>query len=270
MKECKGEIAMGKIKHLLYFNEMNRKDYLFCLCLLFLPMLLFLIPNNSSGILIIGMMIVYLICLLASNILLKIDMERYKRLPNDYKIFVALSIFVLIGVIVFRLGIINHISESDQLFYPIVFIVAFTLLAYMYELLLFFKFCCVVIYYTLLKMYFLEELDQTENYLSIRKLSKFIKVYDQKRYLNTAIINFIVIIFSVGYFYSWLISSMQIQDPIVETLVEFAGKLFIVNFGNTLGLISVVIAIFTITYSIQTKIYDKAVEAYNLNQESNI
>jgi len=260
---------LGKIKHLLYFNEMNKNDYLFCMCVLFLPILLIFIPNNSSGILIIGTTIVYLICLLASNILLKIDKERYKKLPNDYKIFVALSIFVLIGVIIFRLGVVNHISESDQLFYPIVFIVAFTLLAYMYGWWLFFKFCFVVIYYTILKMFFLEESDQTENYLSIKKLSKFIKIYDQKRYLNTAIINFIVYIFSVGYFYSWIISLMQIQDPIVERIVELAEKLFIVNFGNTLGLISVIIAIFTITYSIQTKIYDKAIEAYNLNRESN-
>ncbi|MGE7112778.1 hypothetical protein [Lysinibacillus sp. NPDC047702] len=258
---------MEKIKHLIYFKEMKRIDYLFCVCLLFLPILLIFIPNSSSVILITGVPIVYLICLLTSKILLKTDSERYKRLPNDYKIFVAISIFVLIGVIVFRLGIVNRISESNQFFYPIVFIAAFTLLAYMYGWWLFFKFCFVVIYYILLKILFPEESDQTENYLSIKELSKFIKVYDQKRYLNTAIINFIVYIFSVGYFFSWLISLVEIQDHIIEVIVEFAEKLFIVNFGNTLGLISVIIAIYTITYSIQTKIYDKAVEVYNLNRE---
>lgn len=59
----------------------------------------------------------------------------------------------------------------------------------------------------------------------------------------------------------WIVTLIKSDEAIIKALVDFANKYSIANFGNTVGLISLIITIYTVTYSIQGRIYEKAVPA---------
>lgn len=254
---------MKKIRHLIYFKEMNFFDYVYCIILLISPWLLMLAYLIHKLVLIIvGVIILYLIGLSVDKLLISINSKRYKYLPIDYKLFIILSIFVMVSVFIFLLASEKNIDKNNEFFYFVVFTFIFAILAYLTCCGLFFKGVFSLLYYNLLKIIFPKESRQLNIFISIGELSEYINIYDQKRYLNSLIINFVVYLVAIGYFFLGFMSLLNYQDEVIKVITEFSKKFYVVNFGNTVGLISLVIAIYTATYSQQNKIYDKAIKVY--------
>ncbi|MDM5332133.1 hypothetical protein QUF56_02620 [Ureibacillus composti] len=107
---------------------------------------------------------------------------------------------------------------------------------------------------------FPKESQYIKNYISIRELSEYININDQMKFLNTLIINIVMYLIAVGYVFLWIMSLLSSNDEVIKVIIDFSKKYSVVSFGNTVGLFSLLIAVYTVTYSQQNKIYDKALE----------
>lgn len=252
---------MKDIKRFLYFKEMELKDFLFCFFLVVMPIFIMFIPLNQKFNIIVSTVIVYFYCLLVNSIILKNEVH-YARLPKDYKNLVALAMFAMVGCIIFLLAVISNIDATSDLFYLIVVIFAFTIIAYLICLGIIIKAIITFIFYWALKKFFIYE-DTTEKpFISRDDLSKYITINDQVRFFNTVIVNLVVYLGLMIYVYLGVMTLIDSDEAIIKILINFADKYSIASFGNTVGLISLVITIYTVTYSTQKKIFEKAVEVY--------
>ncbi|MEK4085091.1 hypothetical protein [Psychrobacillus sp. FSL K6-1415] len=253
---------MNRIIEFLYFKELNCSDYRFCVLLIILPVIITTIPLNPTLRIITLLLILYGVCLLANHLILNISQERYDSLPIDYKYYVCLIVFTLFGILIFLIGLVNNLNETSQYFYLVVVVFAFTIIAYLLCLGIIVKAIITYIYYFALKKFFLNESSTEEPFISRDELSKYITINDQVKFFNTVIVNLVFYFGLVGYMFLWVLTLIKSHEPIIKALVNFAEKYSIASFGNTVGLISLVITIYTVTYSSQNKIYDKAVEMY--------
>ncbi|MED3876272.1 hypothetical protein [Lysinibacillus capsici] len=253
---------MKKIKRFLYYKEMNSSDFAFCFLLILAPISIIISPLQTTVIIIITTLILYGVCLLANRLILEISQERYDSLPKDYKYYVALIIFTLIGCCVFMLAVANNLNEMSEYFKFVVVMFAVTLLAYLYSILIIIKAIITYMYYWVLKKFFINEDLTEESFISRDVLSQYITLNDQIKFFNTVIVNLIFYFGLVGYMFLWIVTLIKSDEAIIKALVDFADKYSIASFGNTVGLISLIITIYTVTYSIQGRIYEKAVAAY--------
>lgn len=252
---------MQKIKRFLYYKEMRTSDFFFCFFLILLPVII-VIPLQTTFLTIILALILYVVILTANHLILESNHERYNRLPKDYKNYVALMIFTLIGYISFMLAVANNLNETSEYFKFVVVMFAFTILANLFSFLIITKAIITYIYYWALKKFFVDEDLTEEPFISRDDLSQYITISDQVKFFNTVIVNLIFYFGLVGYMFLWIVTFIKSDEAIKKVLVDFADKYSIASFGNTVGLISLIITIYTVTYSIQGKIYEKAVVAY--------
>lgn len=253
---------MQKIKRFLYYKEMCSSDFMFCILLIILPIFILVIPLYTTLIIVITGLILYGICLLANHLILEINQERYDSLPKDYKYYVALNIFTLIGSSIFMLAIANNLNEKSEYFNFVVVMFALTILAYLFSFLIIAKAIITFIYYWALKIFFVDENLTEEPFISRNDLSQYITISDQVKFFNTVIVNLVLYFGLVGYIFLWIVTRIKSGEAIIKALVDFAEKYSIASFGNSVGLISLIITIYTVTYSIQGRIYEKAVVSY--------
>lgn len=253
---------MKKIKRFLYYKEMNSKNFTFCFLLMFLPLGVLLLPLHKTIIIGVSLVILYIVGLLTNTLLLNTCKERYNGLPKDYKYFIALNILIIIGCCIFMLGVASNLIETSEYFKFVVVIVALTLLAYLYSILIIIKAIITYVYYRILKKFFINEDLSEKPFISLDVLSQYITLNDQIKFFNTVIVNLIFYFGLVGYMFLWFVTLIKSDEVIIKTLVDFANRYSIASFGNTVGLISLIITIYTVTYSIQGRIYEKAVAAY--------
>lgn len=244
------------------YKEMDFTDYIYCIILLFLPLLLlcisFILPYKF--LLIISGTTLYLIGLSIHKILLNTSSNKYEYLPKDYKLFIGLSTYVIVGLMIFFLASGENINQNNQYFYFVVITFAMTIIAYMVCLWLLLKAILSILYYLQLKKLFPKESTHVNDYISIKELSEYINIYDQKRYLNSAIVNLLMYFITVGYVFLGIMSLFNSQDEVLKVIIDFSKEHSLANFGNTIGLFSLVLAVYTTTYSLQNRIYDRAIE----------
>ncbi|WP_460015261.1 hypothetical protein [Lysinibacillus sp. CTST325] len=152
-------------------------------------------------------------------------------------------------------------NETEGFLFSVLMITfAISLLLYSVGLLLSIKMLITYIYYVFLKLMFPKESTRIVNLKSIRTLSQHLNINDQKAYINTIAINLIVYFSGVIYLFIWFFKNYKYkgEDTFIKVLIEYCQKIEFANFGNSIGILSITIAVYTLTYSTLNKIYEKA------------
>lgn len=154
----------------------------------------------------------------------------------------------------------GNLNYNNLFFNSVAIILALAIFAHLICWWIFLQAILSILYYWILKIMFPKESQYIKNYISIRELSEYININDQMKFLNTLIINIVMYLIAVGYVFLWIMSLLSSNDEVIKVIIDFSKKYSVVSFGNTVGLFSLLIAVYTVTYSQQNKIYDKALE----------
>lgn len=123
----------------------------------------------------------------------------------------------------------------------------------------------VLIYYITLKLHFPKEKNALEEKNpSIAELSAYLTLYDQKVYFNSYLLSMFLYFWGLVYLVVFLITIIPTDNEILQRFVMYTSTLTWLNSGNLIGITSLILAVFSFTLPIANKIYEKALQEYNL------
>ncbi|TQR21235.1 hypothetical protein [Psychrobacillus vulpis] len=195
---------------------------------------------------------------------------REKRSSGEFKkvygfslLYVGAVSIQFLVLIVFGLGLAfgNSLTSFN---YPIIVLITIIAIIYIFFIVGFLLYFLNYIFLMILKLIFPNQLTKMENeeWLSLREISGYMTLETQISYLLITILH--LLIYLSGVFY--IMMCLLIYDNTINTnvyfvdLVKWAVDNNVVSFGNTLGIISIVLTLISITYPAQIKLYFKAVE----------
>ena len=261
---------MKRIIALSKLNGFNLLDYSYLLFVfshfISLPFLLYFTNILLVPFIILECIILYISIIFVYEIYNEFSSKDLKLRDYEYKCFLWMSIIFQISLIIFVLCVPQMDTEKTILVYSLVFVIIIAMITYLFIILIYLILILNFFYYILLKKIFPEESNgDSQEYVSISILSNQINLPEQKLYLNTAVVNFIVYILAVVYVFLGLMSLVPSNNDIIKIIVDFSKENSIASFGNTLGIVSLTIAIYTTTYTVQSKIYYEALAKFTEN-----
>lgn len=183
--------------------------------------------------------------------------------PQFYIWFLISNICFQINLILFLLSRLeDQLTFIEEIITGLA--ITFLLLLGLNDFLIFPLIVSIFLYYTLLKIVFPEEaVEDKKPYIPLRQMSKYLTLFEQKVYLNTFIITFIIYLLVIFYFVLILFTYIPLNNFLINYLIYEKNIINHLTFGNTTGVISLALAIFSITFPILSKTYLKAREKYS-------
>ena len=202
--------------------------------------------------------IIYLILLSMNLYLLFLQIQGKERdipIKYTYSIFLTLLILLITFILLF---VKNQILHSYG--------VIINLFAYIYIFGIYVYFLLNLIYIYLLKKVFPQEGEMKKNQfdkISLKKLSSYIDLEKQKLYFSLGLINTTIYLLFVFYVMLFLIKVINAnQMGIIESFSYWVKDQEWLSMFNGISVLSLLIAIYTITFAAQNNILKEAKEKY--------
>ncbi|AXI08232.1 hypothetical protein CUC15_04300 [Oceanobacillus zhaokaii] len=247
---------MKRAYRLSELGKLNNKEALTLLFTFLYGLLITLLILNSI------FSPLFLLPILLTNICLVVS--RNKKKKREYPVgYIPLLYLMLLSISALLLVFLLN----NQII--ITWVLIMTILLYINILVIFVYYVMNVVYFWGLKKMFpyekINEVEQREqiNPISRKKLSKYIALDKQIIYYNIILIN--IIVWFLFNFYWLVFFTKYPEGDHVKTLgifSDWAKRQDWVNFSNSISIVSLLLAIYSITFPLQKKIIKEAKEIY--------
>ena len=231
---------IGKLK----LKELN----VFLVVFIFAPLIIKIVNNMFNDASLIVILIPIISAVFYLIFIWKKEKET-KKYPTNYWLILLLLLFSYIDFLIIIL-----INNPSLLMYGLV--IAFFL--YLYILGILFYYFMNFIFMFRIKTMFPYEADLEKNqvdFMSMKKLSKYIDIDNQKMYYSMSLINFTIYLGAVYFGMLLLIKNFtNEQDSVFEQFSSWVKDQEYVTLFNGLAILSLLITIYNITMPIQRKI----------------
>lgn len=224
---------------------------LLIIILLYLPILPFVLDNKL-------LLFIFIIVWLVINRALWKRYNNLNKMPFLFKILNHIIIIIFVDFILimasFYLNSKTWLIITSLIFSYLYLSIFMILLYYIVDL----------IYFLMLKTVFPEEKDKKTKYKPSKKeLSKFIELENQMKYLNVIVLEFFMYIFISIYFLCLVFKfNILTSNTSLDIINEWANRQDYLTIFNGISLISLIFALYTITFPWKNKIINRATKNY--------
>lgn len=180
-----------------------------------------------------------------------------------YKCILICSGVVQVNGILFFLLILIGLDDSN-IFLLIIMLVG--ILAYISLVIVVVMYWINIIFYIGLKIVFPNENEEIiENRsFTFREISSFMSLQNQVAYFILSIVHSLIYLTVVAFVFGCIahFNNEKTNNEVIKKLEVWIVNSDLISIGNTLGLISIILTLLTITVPFQTKIINKAYERY--------
>lgn len=255
---------MKRIFLISSLNWLTYKDLTYIFSILFHYLLIvILIYNKQSNysIFFIFECIVLIISIITVIYLMKKNRSK-SQTPLYFKWYlISTLLFQFLLTMLLLLKSLDYQMSLSEVVYALV--ISFTLCFGLSNILIYPAIIWIWIYYALLKFFFPKERPaEIEEHIAIKKLSKYLTLFQQKLYLNLFLITTLVYVVAVLYTVLTFMKYNSINNSIFESIFGNKEISELFNLGNWLGIVSLALAVFSITIPLSRKIYTTALQEY--------
>lgn len=200
----------------------------------------------------------------AIGLFLAIWYFKHKKVSTYPKYYgILLSLFLIISIATFYSSLTPNKNAAGN-------VSLLVFLAYFIAICIIIRYFFNFLYFLLLKRMFPSEKEYSEDEieeLSLKELSKTMDLDKQKQYLNITIVNSLLTVIPLAYFTlfgmkKWKAKVELDESDVLKGLYAWIENQDSITLFNGISLLSVVITISALTFSVQIKIFDEAKKKY--------